>query len=263
MPFIPSPYLMTLPLRRQENDEEKMKKQKNRAILKDENEKKEKIEKPHYPSKCKKCDYRFYNHCNEKNEDITKMDESIINECREKKKLKNRRKLLKKAKWTPINKALLKILLLNEDPYSTSTFIYENFEMCTSNFEVWEIFAILAFSEEPPLFIGKTVKFKNYSKMFPRYLKYIEEVQDGKLEPVENKQLPTDNACDYATLILLKNFLFHFKDNENAQLLQEMLTRESTIDDINTAVTLLLEENLLNKQSNKEKNKVKSINNIN
>ncbi len=40
MPFIPSPYLMTLPLRRQENDEEKMKKQKNRAILKDENEEK-------------------------------------------------------------------------------------------------------------------------------------------------------------------------------------------------------------------------------
>ncbi len=261
MPFIPSPYLMTLPLRRQENDEEKMKKQKNRAILKDENE--EKIEKPHYPSKCKKCDYRFYNHCNEKNEDITKMDESIINECREKKKLKNRRKLLKKAKWTPINKALLKILLLNEDPYSTSTFIYENFETCTSNFEVWEIFAILAFSEEPPLFIGKTVKFKNYSKMFPRYLKYIEEVQDGKLKLVENKQLPTNNACDYATLILLKNFLFHFKDNENAQLLQEMLTRESSIDDINTAVTLLLEENLLSKQSNKEKNKVKSIININ
>ena len=42
-----------------------------------------------------------------------------------------------------------------------------------------------------------------------------------------------------------------------------MLTRESSIDDINTAVTLLLEENLLSKQSNKEKNKVKSIININ
>lgn len=254
MPFIPSPYLMTLALHRSRNDEEKKNEYKKRTVVKDE---KEKTEKPHYPSKCKNCDYRFYSYCDEKKEDIAKIDKLIIEECNEMKDLKKRRKLLREAKWTSVNKALLKILLSDKDSYSTSAFIYENFDMSTSNFKVWELLTILAFNEDPPFYAGKIVTYDDYFKIFNRYLEYIKDLQDGKLKSIEYKQSPTDNSSDYATLILLKNFLFHFKDNENAQLLQEMLTKKSSMEDITTAINLLFEEGLLSIDSDEAKNKVK------
>lgn len=259
MPFIPSPYLMTLPLHRNdylESSNSRKNKPNNRKKI-DEEEKKE---KSNIPSKCLNCSYRFYEFCNEKRESINNMDKEKIDQCREMEELKERRELLKKAKWTPINKALLKILLSDKDPYSTSTFIYDNFDISTSNFKVWELLTILAFSEEPPLHAGQIVTYDDYFKIFNRYLEYIGNVQDGKLKSVENTQSQTDNASDYATLILLKNFLFQLKDNENVQLLQEMLTKKSSMEDINTAITLLLEEGLLDVQVNKQKNKIKSGN---
>lgn len=229
-----------------------------------EKKEKEEREKNKIPLKCKNCAYRFFNFCFQKEEDITKIDQLTVNKCSEMENLIERRKLLKKAKWSEINKTILKILLSNMDPHSNSALIYQNFDIMVQTFEVWELLTILAHTdEEPPFRADQLIPIKDYLEICERYKKYIKDLENGKLKLMENNQLPIDNTCDYATLILLKNFLHILKDNENAQFIQEMLTRDSSVNDIEAAISLLLEEGLLDTKSNNFKPKVKNINNNN
>lgn len=256
MPFIPVPYLMTLPLHRydySESNNYRKNKPDNRKEIKEETEK----TKSNIPSKCLNCSYRFYEFCSEKRENISNLDKEKINQCREMDDLWERRKLLKESKWTPINKLLLRNLLSGKEIDSVSTLIYNNLDQTTARFEVWELLSILSFSEEHPVNAGKLVTYDDYFKTFDRYLKYIIDLEDGKIEPVEKAIETNNNSCDYATLILLKNFLSQFQDNENVEIIQEMLTKRSSIEDITTAINLLFEEGLLSIDIDEPKNKVK------
>lgn len=257
MPFIAVPYLMTLPLHRHDylesNNYPKNKSENRKKIEEEEKDK----EKSNIPSKCLNCSYRFYEFCNEKRENITNLDQEKINQCREMDDLWERRKLLKESKWTPVNKLLLRNLLSGKEIDSVSTLIYNNLDQTTTRFEVWELLSVLSFSEEHPINAGRLVTYDDYFKTFDRYLKYIIDLEDGKIEPLEKQQESNNDPCDYATLILLKNFLSHFQDNENVEIIQEMLTKHSSMEDITTAINLLFEEGLLSIDSDEAKNKVK------
>lgn len=249
MPFIPNPYLMTLSSHLNNYHKEINKKNYE--------EKEEKETKITMPKKCLNCAYCICKYCSiNKNQNIINLDSSIIDNCNEMKRLIGRREQLRRSTWKPINKLLLKAILSDYEPDSNIELIYNNFELTISKFTIWEIIAVLSWSEGNILKVGKLIPFREYNNIFKYYLEYIDDLYYGKIEEFCEVSNQDDSSCDYATLILLKNFLSRFRDNENAICIQEMLTKDSSLEDVLSAITLLYEVGLLTSDSKEYQRKL-------
>lgn len=111
---------------------------------------------------------------------------------------------------------------------------------------------MLSFCEESPISTGHLLAYDDYFKVIDRYIPFLNQIDNEK---IETKQSITqeNKSCDYATLVLLKNFLFKFKNNDNAKIIQDMLETTSAPEDIE----LLYEEGLLTIDTQSPENKLK------
>lgn len=209
-------------------------------------------EKPkvNIPTKCTGCLFRYSKYCFTNNKSVEEISPEIIANCKEMEKLAKKRASLKSSKWLPINKTLLKSLLADGEEDTDQIILYENFEAVISNFEVWELLNVLSFSEMSPFMMGNLASYDDYFKVIDRYFLFLDKIENQELDDInQEKEENTDNytnlVCDYATLVLLKNYLFKYKDNDNAKIIQELIKDISSIEDIESAIELIYEEGLL------------------
>lgn len=197
------------------------------------------------PYKCTKCYYNKAHYCKIRNESIEELESKIVENCDIPEKLKKQRAKLQESSWSPINIILLKALLSTHERAQETETIYKNLESITTNFKIWEILTILAYNQSTPLLI-ESLTYDDYFKVMEKYSSF-----ENNLEKISMKtNIPKCNTeenydYDYATIILLQNYLSTFKDNDNIDIYQDELSNISNAEDIETIIELLYEENLL------------------
>lgn len=213
---------------------------KNDEIKKD---KKKQIE---LPEKCNSCPYRKGMICSVENKDLIEINLKNIEECSKPEEFNKYRQKLKKAEWSLINQILLKEFLVDCEANSEAEIIFNNLENAYKIFKPWELLTMLSHDQICTL----TIKYSTYEDYFntvDKYYSFLESNKDNKTKTeltIKEEDL-NQCTCDFATILLLKNFLSRFEDNETISCIENVLENVDSSEDIHTIIEILREDNFL------------------
>lgn len=199
-----------------------------------------------HPEKCNNCPCRKGTFCSVENKDLKEINLKIVEECSKLEEFNKYRLKLKEAEWSLINQILLKEILVDYEANSEAEIIFNNLENAYQNFKPWELLTMLSHDQICPL----TIKYSTYEDYFntvDKYYSFLESNKDNKTKTeltIKEEDL-NQCTCDFATILLLKNFLSRFEDNETISCIESILENVDSNEDIHTIIEILRENNFL------------------